>query len=45
MSSACVSAILNAVKELDELYAVMETKDGSGVLKDILSAIGGINND
>lgn len=45
MSSACVSAILNSVKELDELYAVMETKDGEGVMEEILKAVRGVNYD
>ena len=45
ISSANVSAIINATKELNAIFAVTEEKDGHGVLEDILSAVRGINND
>lgn len=45
ISSANVSAIINATKELNTIFAVTEEKDGHGVLEDILSAVRGINND
>ncbi len=42
----CVSALTNAIKELNTIYAVSEkTESGGGVLEDILSAVRGINND
>ena len=44
-SGPCVSAITNAVKELNTLYAVMEKADGRGVLEDILDAVRGVGND
>ncbi len=45
MSSPNVSAIINAVKELNTIYAVAEKTEGGGVLDDILQAVRGINND
>lgn len=45
MSSPNVSAIINAVKELNAIYAVAEKTEGGGVLEDILQAVRGINND
>lgn len=41
----CVSAITNAIKELNTIYAVMEKADGRGVLEDILDAVRGVGND
>lgn len=42
----CVSALTNAIKELNTIYAVSEkAENGGGVLEDILSAVRGINND
>lgn len=45
LSGPCVSAITNAVKELNTIYAVMEKSDGKGVLEDILDAVRGVGND
>jgi putative protein kinase ArgK-like GTPase of G3E family len=45
MSSPTVSAIINAVKELNNIYAVGEKSEGGGVLDDILQAVRGITND
>lgn len=45
MASPNVSAIINAVKELNTIYAVAEKSEGGGVLDDILQAVRGINND
>lgn len=45
MSSPNVSAIINAVKELNAIYSVAEKTEGGGVLEDILQAVRGINND
>lgn len=45
MSGPNVSAIINAVKELNTIYAVAEKSEGGGVLDDILQAVRGINND
>lgn len=45
ISSAGVSAIINATKELNTIYAVMETKDGEGVMEEILKAVRGVNYD
>lgn len=45
MASPNVSAIINAVKELNTIYAVAEKTDGKGVLEDILNAVRGVNND
>lgn len=44
-SGPCVSAITNAIKELNILYEVMEKSDGKGVLEDILDAVRGVGND
>lgn len=43
MSGPNVSAIVNAVKELNTVYAVAEKTEGAGVLEDILDAVRGIN--
>ena len=45
MSGPNVSAIINAVKELNTIYAVAEKTEGGGVLEDILQAVRGINDD
>ena len=45
MSGPNVSAIVNAVKELNTIYAVAEKTDGVGVLEDILSAVRGLSCD
>ena len=45
MSSPHVSAIINAVKELNNIYAVGEKAESGGVLGDILQAVRGITND
>ena len=45
MSGPNVSAIINAVKELNTIYAVAEKTEGGGVLDDILQAVRGISND
>lgn len=45
MSSPTVSAIINAVKELNNIYAVGEKSESGGVLGDILQAVRGITND
>ena len=45
MSGPNVSALINAVKELNNIYAVAEKTEGGGVLEDILHAVRGINND
>lgn len=45
MSGPNVSAIVNAVKELNTIYAVAEKTEGGGVLEDILSAVRGLDND
>lgn len=39
MSGPCVSAVVNAVNELNEIYGVAEKTEGSGVLEDILTAV------
>lgn len=44
MSGPNVSALINAVKELNTIYAVTDKTEG-GVLDDILNAVRGINND
>lgn len=44
-SGPCVSAITNAIKELNVLYEVMEKSAGRGVLEDILDAVRGVGND
>lgn len=44
LSGPCVSAITNAVKELNTIYAVMEKSDGRGVLEDILDAVRGVGD-
>ena len=44
-SGPCVSAITNAIKELNAIYAVMEKADGRGVLEDILDAVRGVGSD
>ena len=44
-SGPCVSAITNAIKELNILYEVMEKSGGKGVLEDILDAVRGVGND
>ena len=45
LTSACVSAIINATKELNTIYAVGEKTEGSGMIEDILQAVRGIGND
>lgn len=45
MSGPNVSALINAVKELNTIFAVGEKSEGGGVLDDILNAVRGINND
>lgn len=45
MSGPNVSAIINAVKELNVIYEVAEKTEGGGVLDDILQAVRGITND
>lgn len=45
LTSPVVSALINAVKELNTIYAVAEKTEGGGVLDDILHAVRGINND
>ena len=45
LTGPCVSAITNATKELNTLYAVMEKTEGRGVLEDILSAVRGVTDD
>lgn len=45
MSGPCVTAIINSTKELNAIFGVGESKAGSGVLEDILSAVRGIDND
>lgn len=45
LTSPIVSAIINATKELNAIYAVGEDTEGQGVLEDILTAVRGINND
>ena len=45
MNSPAVSAIINAVKELNTIYAVAEKQEGGGILDDILNAVRGIDND
>lgn len=45
MTSPNVSAIINAVKELNTIYAVGEKAEGGGVLGDILDAVRRVNND
>lgn len=40
----CVSALTNAIKELNTIYAVTEQSEGCGVLEEILSAVRGIDN-
>lgn len=45
MSGPNVSAIINAVKELNNIYAVGEKSEGGGVLDDILQVVRGITND
>lgn len=41
----CVSAITNATKELNAIYAVGAETKGKGVLEDILDAVRGADND
>ena len=41
----CVSAITNATKELNAIFAVGVKTEGQGVLEDILDAVRGANND
>lgn len=43
ISGPCVSAITNAVKELNTIYAVQEATEGKGVLEGILAAVRGID--
>ena len=45
LTGPCVSAITNATKELNTIFAIMENDRGRGVLEDILSAVRGIDND
>lgn len=45
MSGPTVSALTNAIKELDTIYAVAEKTEGCGVLEDILHAVKGISDD
>lgn len=45
LTGPCVSAITNATKELNTIYAVMEKTEGRGVLEDILSAVRGVTDD
>lgn len=45
LTSPCVSAITNAVKELNNLYNVNGDTKGRGVLEEILGAVRGIDND
>lgn len=45
MSGPNVSAIINAVKELNTIYAVAEKTEVGGVLDDILNAVRGITDD
>lgn len=46
LSAPVVSAILNATKELNAIFAVGEEEsNGKGVLEDILAAVRGIDND
>lgn len=45
ITSPCVSAFINSVKELNTIYAVTEEKQGQGVLEDILAAVRNVNND
>lgn len=45
LTGPCVSAITNATKELNTIFAIMESDKGRGVLEDILSAVRGIDND
>ena len=40
-----VKAIIDAVKELNTIYAVAVKTEGGGVLEDILQAVRGVNND
>jgi hypothetical protein len=45
LSSPCVSAILNATKELNTIFGVGEESDGKGVLEEILDAVRGVDDD
>ena len=45
LSMPAVSALINATKELNTIYAVGEKSEGQGVLEDILNAVRGIDND
>lgn len=45
LSSPCVSAIINATKELNTIFGVGEETDGKGVLEEILDAVRGVDND
>ena len=45
LTSPCVSAITNAVKELNNLYNVNGESKGRGVLDEILGAVRGVDND
>lgn len=45
LSSPCVSAILNATKELNTIFGVGEESDGKGVLEEILDAVRGVDSD
>lgn len=40
-----VSAMINAIKELNTIYAVSDKPEGKGVLEDILDAVRGLDND
>lgn len=44
-SKSSVSAILGAVKELNNIYEVVKKTEGAGMIDDILSAVKGVNDD
>lgn len=45
LTSPVVSAMINAIKELNSIYAVGDKPEGKGVLEDILDAVRGLDND
>lgn len=45
LTSPIVSAIINATKELNTIYAICEDAEGKGIFEDILTALRGINSD
>ena len=45
LTSPVVSAMINAIKELNTIYAVTDKPEGKGVLEDILDAVRGLDND